>query len=274
MTPCIESKKKIILLLSSASWIYPKLATDTARVRTRANTVGALVPGTSRVFDLCKKIKITSSCAWPTSLSSIRVPTKTTKSKKNKKNKKPYNTWDSHVVPYRSTDQAQRCLTSQFGWDAVLSPWYDRMTTTCFSATTRVRIRLLGKKRISHFYFIFYFSRGLEHCGPFIRRHIKHQTKSEGSGLPKFDSKILISEQASNIRPSRRSLCRIVTGGGQKSDGQCGKNKNISFAFFFFFQWKCRRHPQRLAVLQDQGHVRPGSGASTAGPQPWLKQFT
>ena len=42
--------------------------------------------------------------------------------------KKPYNTRDSHVVPYRSTDRAQRCLTSQFGWDAVLSPWYDRMT--------------------------------------------------------------------------------------------------------------------------------------------------
>ena len=121
----------------------------------------------------------------------------------------------------------------------MLSPWYDRMTTTCFSATTRVRIRLLGKKRNSHFYFIFYFLRGLEHCGPFIRRHIKHQTKSEGSGLPKFDSKIVISEQASNIRPSRRSLCRIVTGGGQKSDGQCGKNKNRRikkhFISSFFF---------------------------------------
>ena len=40
----------------------------------------------------------------------------------------PYDTRDSHVVPYRSTDRAQRCLTSQFRWDAVLSPWYDRMT--------------------------------------------------------------------------------------------------------------------------------------------------
>ena len=48
------------------------------------------------------------------------------------------------------------------------------------------------KQKNSHFYFILYFSRGIEHCGPFIRRHIKHQTKSEGSGLPKFDSKILI----------------------------------------------------------------------------------
>ena len=40
----------------------------------------------------------------------------------------PYSTGDSLVVPYQSTDPAQRCLTSQFGWDAVLSPWYDRMT--------------------------------------------------------------------------------------------------------------------------------------------------
>ena len=42
--------------------------------------------------------------------------------------KKPYSTGDSLVVPYQSTGPAQRCLTSQFGWDAVLSPWYDRMT--------------------------------------------------------------------------------------------------------------------------------------------------
>ena len=41
----------------------------------------------------------------------------------------PYSTGDSLVVPYQSTDPAQRCLTSQFGWDAVLSPWYDRMTS-------------------------------------------------------------------------------------------------------------------------------------------------
>ena len=40
----------------------------------------------------------------------------------------PYSTQDSLVVPHQSTDRAQRCLTSQFGWDAVLSPWYDRMT--------------------------------------------------------------------------------------------------------------------------------------------------
>ena len=142
----------------------------------------------------------------------------------------------------------------------MLSPWYDRMTTTCFTATTRVRIRLLGKKRISHLYFIFYFLRGLEHCGPFIRRHIKHQTKSEGSGLPKFDSKILITEQASNFRPSRRWLCRIVTGGGQQAVGQCGKNKNknIFKSFFIFIFSFCN-----MKVSET-----PAAPGSTARPGP------
>ena len=36
-------------------------------------------------------------------------------------------TCDSRVVPHRSTVQAHSCLTSEFGWDPVLSPWYDRM---------------------------------------------------------------------------------------------------------------------------------------------------
>ena len=40
---------------------------------------------------------------------------------------KTYITGDSHVVPHRSTEQAQGCLTSEFGWDPVLSPWYERM---------------------------------------------------------------------------------------------------------------------------------------------------
>ena len=40
---------------------------------------------------------------------------------------KTYVTCDSHVVPHRSTEQAQWCLTSEFGWDPVLSPWYERM---------------------------------------------------------------------------------------------------------------------------------------------------
>ena len=52
MTPCIESEKKIILLLSSASWIYPNLATDAARVRTRTTRAGPWAPGIPPVFDL------------------------------------------------------------------------------------------------------------------------------------------------------------------------------------------------------------------------------
>ena len=45
---------------------------------------------------------------------------------KNKRGK-TFVTCDSHVVPHRSTEQAQGCLTSEFGWDPVLSPWYERM---------------------------------------------------------------------------------------------------------------------------------------------------
>ena len=39
---------------------------------------------------------------------------------------KTYITCDSRVVPHRSTEQAQWCLTSEFGWDPVVSPWYER----------------------------------------------------------------------------------------------------------------------------------------------------
>ena len=46
--------------------------------------------------------------------------------------KRTFDTRDSRVVPHRSTDQAQGSLTSQFGWDAVYSPWYDRMMGTMF----------------------------------------------------------------------------------------------------------------------------------------------
>ena len=38
---------------------------------------------------------------------------------KKKNVKKTFDTQDSRVVPHRSTDWAQQCLTSQFGWDAV-----------------------------------------------------------------------------------------------------------------------------------------------------------
>ena len=58
-------------------------------------------------------------------------------SREVKKKGGPYSTRDSLVVPYQSTDLAQRCLTSQFGWDAVLSPWYDRMTMPMEESSTR-----------------------------------------------------------------------------------------------------------------------------------------
>ena len=69
--------------------------------------------------------------------------------------KKTYNTRDSLVVPYQSTDRAQGCLTSQFGWDAVLSPWYDRKTMSLSSCDTLVRNPDEKKKNLSDFFFFF-----------------------------------------------------------------------------------------------------------------------
>ena len=39
-----------------------------------------------------------------------------------------FSTYGSRVVPHLSTRQAQWCLTSEFGWDLVFPPWYDRMS--------------------------------------------------------------------------------------------------------------------------------------------------
>ena len=78
------------------------------------------------------------------------------KSSTAKKIKKPYSTWDSLVVPYQSTDQAQRCLTSQFGWDAVLSPWYDRMTRALRKSCTSLFI--FWKNKNSNFFNFYFFN--------------------------------------------------------------------------------------------------------------------
>ena len=58
--------------------------------------------------------------------------------------------------------------------------------------------------------------------------------------------------------------------------GFCQKEETENFCcrFIFFINESARRHPQHLEVLQYQGHVQPRSGASTAGPQPRLKQIT
>ena len=55
-----------------------------------------------------------------------------TRSQREKKNE-TFRTYGSRVVPHLSTRQAQRCLTSEFGWDLVFPPWYDRMSMDCYN---------------------------------------------------------------------------------------------------------------------------------------------
>ena len=88
----------------------------------------------------------------------------------------PYSTRDSLVVPYQSTDRAQRCLTSQFGWDAVLSPWYDRMTRPLQRRGTPVVIFFFGSAKNQKHFLFFCFLEALGIVGHFIPvGHIKHQ---------------------------------------------------------------------------------------------------
>ena len=63
----------------------------------------------------------------PAAGGSIEPGARGPKDLRHRKMAKTFDTCDSHVVPHRSTEQAQWCLTSEFGWDPVLSPWYDRM---------------------------------------------------------------------------------------------------------------------------------------------------
>ena len=44
------------------------------------------------------------------------------KKNKPKSKKRQFSTRDSRMVPHCSTDRAQGCLSSQFGWDALCSP--------------------------------------------------------------------------------------------------------------------------------------------------------
>ena len=173
----------------------------------------------------------------------------------------PYSTWDSLVVPYQSTDQAQRCLTSQFGWDAVLSPWYDRMTRALRKSCTSLFIFWKNKNSnffnfyffnflfFSNFYFfkkirVFIFSafRGPGHCGPFIS-YIKHQIPNVRLWLPKFDSKILISWEAfrSHLRPPGyrtpghgRKIEKIKSNEKIKIKSRKNKKSKSLFLFLFF----------------------------------------
>ena len=63
--------------------------------------------------------------------------------------KKTFDTRDSRVVPHRSTDRAQWCLTAQFGWDAVYPPLCDRMMRCMilWCMPTRKRKNWLIKKK-------------------------------------------------------------------------------------------------------------------------------
>ena len=82
----------------------------------------------------------------------IRTEIKKEPLKFQKKIKKTYNTRDSLVVPYQSTDRAQRCLASQFGWDTALSSWYDRMTISLSRHRILCRLQVpdSNKKDIQH----------------------------------------------------------------------------------------------------------------------------
>ena len=97
--------------------------------------------------------------------------------KKGTNIKKPYSTGDSLVVPYQSTDPAQQCLTSQFGWDAVLSLWYDRMTRPLQKSRTPVWKNASGQKnrKVNFFVLLHYFQHfgGLGIVGPLF-----HHTSS------------------------------------------------------------------------------------------------
>ena len=117
-----------------------------------------------------------SDCANTPMLPSKRQEQTAEAARGGSKTKKTYSTRDSLVVPYQSTDRAQRCLTSQFGWDAVLSPWYDRMTRASEKSCTCLhRKKILHKKSKRMICSFFFFSRPV-HSWPFIRRsHQEHQ---------------------------------------------------------------------------------------------------
>ena len=49
--------------------------------------------------------------------------------------KKDHNTWTSQVVTHPSTTQARSGLTTEIGWDPVISSWYGRNQLIFFFQT-------------------------------------------------------------------------------------------------------------------------------------------
>ena len=84
---------------------------------------------------------------------------------------KTFVTCDSRVVPHRSTEQAQGCLTSEFGWDPVLSPWYERMMRVEGGAGTG------GVEDPSLVYVVPLAELALPPVGEFVYNRISHRTE-------------------------------------------------------------------------------------------------
>ena len=66
---------------------------------------------------------------------------------KKKNQKKVCSTRDSNVVTHHSTNLAHRCLTSEFRWDRVLSPGYDRRHLNTLVGSTFYGSKSRGKNQ-------------------------------------------------------------------------------------------------------------------------------
>ena len=78
------------------------------------------VPMNARLHSLGAGPLLVAQVAW------VRIPVKAFSFffffSKEKNKKRQFSTRDSRMVPHCSTDRAQGCLSSQFGWDALCSP--------------------------------------------------------------------------------------------------------------------------------------------------------
>ena len=87
-------------------------------------------------------------------------------------------------------------------------------------------------------FFLFFFSRGLEHCGPFISSDIS-SIETKRWLLPKFDSKILITWAITLCAPGSSTYESLVTVPKiilRKKEKRFLKKKKYFF-FCFFVSW-------------------------------------